>query len=73
MIVWGGASFASSLIGLGLVDEYRLLVNPVMLGKGKPLFRSIDDRRRLKLAETKTFKSGVVLLHYKAMKQKNKK
>jgi len=73
MIVWGGASFASSLIGLGLVDEYRLLVNPVMLGKGKPLFRSIDDRRRLKLAETKTFKSVVVLLHYKAMKQKNKK
>ncbi len=73
IVVWGGASFASSLIGLGLVDEYRLLVNPVILGKGKPLFRNMNERRRIKLVETKKFRSGVVMLHYKAVQEKRKK
>jgi len=72
MVVWGGARFASSLIGLGLVDEYRLLVNPVILGKGKPLFRSMNERRRIKLVDAKKFRSGIVLLRYKALKKPRK-
>ncbi len=66
MVVWGGASFASSLINQGLVDEYRLLVNPVLLGKGKSLFKDVSEKHQLNLVETKTFKSGIVVLRYRA-------
>ena len=51
-------------MNLGLVDDYLLFVNPVVLGSGKPLFKNIKDRHNLLLANTKTFKSGVVLLDY---------
>jgi dihydrofolate reductase len=54
------------LIDLDLVDEYQLWVHPVILGKGKPLFRQLKDGFALKLLKSKTFKSGVVLLYYSA-------
>ncbi len=59
----GGLSFVSSLVDAGLVDEYWLLIHPVVLGHGKPLF-NIHKKVDLKLVETRTFKSGVVVLHY---------
>jgi dihydrofolate reductase len=47
-----------------LLDEFRILVNPVVLGQGRPLFEAPDVRMDLRLEETRTFGNGVVLLHY---------
>jgi dihydrofolate reductase len=55
----------STLAGLGLVDEYRLMVYPVALGEGQALFGAAEGRRDLELVDTRTFRSGVVLLRYR--------
>jgi dihydrofolate reductase len=60
----GGPTLASAFIRRGLIDEYRLLVHPVVLGAGTPFFPTLDDRIGLRLTETRTFASGVVLLSY---------
>jgi len=62
----GGAEVAGLFIEHGLVDEYLIYVHPVLLGEGNPLFPSSKTRHRLDLVETRTFGSGVVLLHYRA-------
>jgi dihydrofolate reductase len=49
---------------MGLVDELRVMVSPVVIGDGKSLFLSIDHRPRLRLLQTRTFSSGIVLLTY---------
>ena len=56
----GGAGFAQSLVGQGLVDEYQLLVHPVALGKGLPLFAGLQTSLGLQLVRTTLFKSGVM-------------
>jgi dihydrofolate reductase len=60
----GGATLASTCIELGLIDEYRLFVNPVVLGGGTPYFPALDERINLELVETRTFGSRVVYLRY---------
>jgi dihydrofolate reductase len=60
----GGAGLASTFIKLGLIDEYRLFVSPVLLGSGTPYFPALDDRINLKLVETRTFGSRVVYVRY---------
>jgi len=60
----GGAGIASTFIRLGLIDEYRLFVHPVILGGGTPFFPALDDKINLRLVDTRTFGSGVVLLRY---------
>jgi len=60
----GGADLAATFMRHDLVDEYRLYVHPVLLGRGKPLFGSLDARVALELAGTRTFGNGVVLLRY---------
>lgn len=60
----GGADLAASFLALDLVDELRLYVHPVLLGRGKPLFPGADFVRELELVETRVFGSGVVLLRY---------
>jgi dihydrofolate reductase len=62
----GGPTLASTLIANGLVDEYRLFVQPVVLGAGTRFFPPLADRIGLRLTETRTFGSGVVLLRYEA-------
>lgn len=62
--LYGGSSLITSFIRLGLVDEFRLSVHPVILGEGKPLFIDIKERLNLTLVNTKTFSSGVVQLCY---------
>ena len=64
MLIHGSASIVRTLTNLGLIDRYQLLVYPVVLGSGKPLFQDIKDRVPLKLVETQTHPSGVVLLSY---------
>lgn len=62
--LYGGASLITTFINLGLVDELRLSVHPVILGEGKPLFIAIKQRLPLKMVKTRTFSSGVVQLIY---------
>ncbi|MFD0619172.1 dihydrofolate reductase family protein [Paenibacillus sp. GCM10027629] len=62
--LYGGASLITTFINLGLVDEFRLSVHPVILGEGKPLFIDIKQRLNLKMVTTRTFSSGVVQLIY---------
>lgn len=64
--LYGGASLISTFINLGLVDEYRLSVHPVMLGAGKPLFESLRERLSLVLTDVRRYSSGVVQLVYRA-------
>jgi dihydrofolate reductase len=59
-----GAGIAASFMQLDLIDEYRLLVHPVVLGGGKAMFPALDRMMNLRLIETRRFGSGVVLLRY---------
>src|ERR1700758_4646209 len=65
-ILVGGVDVPSQLIELGLIDEYRFVVMPIIAGEGRRLFEGVNlpEKRRLKLVESKTFKSGSVALHY---------
>ncbi|HYN49751.1 MAG TPA: dihydrofolate reductase family protein [Thermoleophilaceae bacterium] len=60
----GGAGLASTVMKLGLIDEYRLFVSPVVLGGGTPYFPSLDESINLELVETQTFGSRVVYVRY---------
>jgi dihydrofolate reductase len=64
ILIFGSPGASHSLLGLGLIDEFWLFVNPILLGRGKPLFTGINESIKLKLAETKTFACGVIALHY---------
>jgi len=66
MVILGSASLASFLLQQGLIDEYRVILNPVLLGSGRPLFQDVKQRLRLKLSRTKLFGSGVVVLYYQS-------
>ncbi len=63
--IFGSGMIVSALTELGLIDEYRFIVNPVILGKGKSLFTDSKKILNLKLLETYEFKSGNVLMSYK--------
>jgi dihydrofolate reductase len=60
----GGADLAAAFMRHELIDEYRLYVHPVVIGRGKPLFQPQDAKITLRLAETRAFGNGVVLLRY---------
>jgi dihydrofolate reductase len=66
----GGAGLASSFMKLGLIDEYRLFVTPVVLGGGTPYFPALDERIDLKLVETRTFGSRVVYVRYQRVDER---
>jgi len=65
-ILIGGVSIPSQLIALGLVDEYRFVVMPIVAGEGRRLLEGVNlaEKCQLKLVESKTFKSGCVALRY---------
>jgi dihydrofolate reductase len=62
--LFGGANLTTSLLNLGLIDEFSLAVHPVILGAGKPLFSNIAGRIHLKLVDSKTYSTGLVSLTY---------
>jgi dihydrofolate reductase len=64
MIIFGSGSIVSLLTQHHLIDEYRIIVAPVILGRGKTLFESIEHQQSLRLLRTKTLKSGVIILFY---------
>jgi dihydrofolate reductase len=64
ILVFGSVSLVNTLMQHGLVDEYRLMVFPIVVGSGKRLFEDGSGMTVLKLAESKTFDSGVVVLTY---------
>jgi dihydrofolate reductase len=64
LTVLGSGSIVSQLAQDGLIDEYQILLNPVVIGKGKTMFEGIKDKLTLKLTKTRTFGNGNVLLHY---------
>ncbi|MGN6111118.1 MAG: dihydrofolate reductase family protein [Kofleriaceae bacterium] len=64
MVLFAGASALASLHRHGLLDEIRLLVNPVVLGRGRPVFAEGTERCSLALAQVRTFRTGNVLLTY---------
>ena len=66
IVVTGSMTLVHALIAAGLVDEYRLFVHPVVVGRGTRLFADGGRIPRLDLAETRPFRSGVVLLRYRA-------
>ncbi len=64
MIVFGSGSIASQLTEHGLIDEYRFIVGPVLLGRGRALISGVPRSSRLDLLEAKTYPSGNVMLRY---------
>lgn len=67
IMVYGSSQLVAALMQHNLVDEYQLWVHPVMIGKGNPLFTRIKQYTGLRLINTTTFKSGVVLMDYQVI------
>jgi dihydrofolate reductase len=60
----GGSDIAAAFMQHDLIDEYRIYVHPILIGRGKPLFQASEATVKLRLAETRAFGNGVVLLRY---------
>jgi dihydrofolate reductase len=65
LIAWGGASFAAALAARGLIDEYRLAIQPVAVGRGQALFARLSEVQRFELIEARSFACGVVVHVYR--------
>ena len=61
----GGADIVASFMKHDLIDEYRIYVHPVLIGRGKPLFAASDTRTNLRLVESRPFGNGVVLMRHR--------
>jgi dihydrofolate reductase len=64
IMVFGSGSIVSQLTEHGLIDEYQLVVTPLLLGAGQPLFSGVTRRTRLSLVEARPYPTGNVLLRY---------
>ena len=64
LVIYGSGGLVSALAPRGLIDDYRIFVAPLVLGSGVPMFRGLEQRLTLRLAESRGFRSGVVLLRY---------
>lgn len=72
MMMFGSAALASSCIQHGLIDEFRIMLNPVVIGQGHPLFKDVHGKFAFKLLTTKAFNSGNVLLCYEPVARPEK-
>jgi dihydrofolate reductase len=66
LIIFGSSDLSVALALAGLIDEYRLIVNPVLLGSGKAILQGLPDPVELKLLKTRTLRNGNVLLYYQS-------
>ena len=64
LAIFGSPGLATAFMNMGLIDEYKLTLHPIILGNGISVFTNNTTKSSLKLLETKTLKSGVVTLHY---------
>ncbi len=64
ILIFGSPRASQSLLNEGLIDEFWLFVNPIILGQGMPMFKDVTGTTKLKLVESKTFACGVIALHY---------
>jgi dihydrofolate reductase len=67
ILIFGSPGASQSLLNQGLIDEFWLLVNPIILGQGMPLFKDIIGTTKLQIIETKLFDCGVIALHYEKL------
>ena len=68
IIVYGGASFDSSLIQEGLIDDFHLFIHPAAIGKGMTIFKTLKEIQKFILIKSIAFDCGIVLLHYEPMR-----
>ena len=68
LAIFGSSDLAVTFIDRSLIDEFRIMINPTVLGAGKPLFQGIKSKLDLTLVKSRTFKSGNVLLYYEVKK-----
>jgi dihydrofolate reductase len=68
ILIFGSPRASQSLLNHGLIDEFWLFVNPIILGQGMALFKDVTGTTKLKLVESKTFACGVIALHYEKSK-----
>ena len=66
LVILGSGSIVAQLAAEGLIDDYQVIVNPVVIGKGRSLFEGVEEPPKLKLKETRAFRNGNVLLSYEA-------
>ena len=64
LVIMGSGTIVSQLTQAGLIDEYQIVVNPLVLGKGRPLFETVESKVGLTLSKTRAFKNGSVVLWY---------
>ena len=67
ILIFGSPGASQSLLNEGLIDEFWLFVNPIILGEGIPLFKDLTGTTKLNLVESKTFACGVIALHYRKL------
>lgn len=67
ILIFGSPSASISLLNEGLIDEFWLFVNPIILGHGRPLFKDLSGTTHLNLVKSISFASGVIALHYKKL------
>ncbi len=64
MVILGSGSIVSQLTDAGLIDEYQIIINPIVLGKGRSMFEGVTNSAKLSLRDTRQFKNGNILMNY---------
>ncbi|HVI45390.1 MAG TPA: dihydrofolate reductase family protein [Chitinophaga sp.] len=69
LVIFGSPGLAKTFMELDLIDEYKLTIQPVLLGAGIPLFKDLKEQTKLQLISSKQFKSGVIAAHYSVVRK----
>ncbi|MEH2433133.1 MAG: dihydrofolate reductase family protein [Nostoc sp.] len=69
IIAYGGATFVSALIKQGLIDEFHLFINPIVIGDGMTIFKELDNKQYLTLVKSTSFDCGIVVLNYEPKRE----
>jgi len=64
MVIFGSGTIVSAFADAGLIDEYRIILNPVLIGGGNLLFKNLSTKQDLELIRTKTLSNGIIILYY---------